>query len=122
VHEQRMDYAGYNYNPHVNPPVIATWSSAPVSYSPVDWDITASVTPGDFVTSFITSSGSSMSIQAVALLENGVQIDRQVNNGTPTYIFRIPGVRRGATYTLRGTVQAATTTSTGNIYHPTKWN
>ena len=23
VHEQRMDYAGYNYNPHANPPVIA---------------------------------------------------------------------------------------------------
>ena len=54
-----------------------------------------------------------MSIQSVALLENGQQIDSQANSGTPTYIFHVPGVRRGATYTLRGTVQAATTTSTG---------
>ena len=121
LHEQRMDYAGFNYNPYANPPVIASWSSAPLTYSPVDWDITGSITAGDFVTSFITTSGSSMSIQSVALLENGQQIDWQTNSGTPTYIFRIPGVRRDATYTLRGSVQA-TNDSTGLIYHPTKWN
>jgi hexosaminidase len=122
LHEQRMDYAGFNYNPHANPGTIGSWSTAPLSYSPVDWDITSSVTPGEFVTSFITTTGSSMTIQSVALLENGQQIDLQMNSGTPTYIFRIPGVRRGATYTLRGTVQAATTNSFGLIYHPTKWN
>jgi hexosaminidase len=122
VHEQRMDYAGHNYNPYANPPVIGSWSSAPLNYSPMDWDVTSSVTPGEFVTSFITTSGSSMSIQSVALLESGQQIDWQTNNGPPTYIFRVPGVRRGASYTLRGTVKAATTSSTGLIYHPTKWN
>ena len=88
----------------------------------MDWDITSSVSAGDFVTSFITTSGSAMSIQSVALLENGLKIDSQSYSGTPTFIFRVPGVRRGATYTLRGTVQAATTNSIGLIYHPNKWN
>ncbi|MGZ4972972.1 MAG: beta-N-acetylhexosaminidase [Limisphaerales bacterium] len=122
IHEQRFDYAGISYNPHADPPVIGSWSSAPLSYSPIDWDVTSSMTAGDFVTSFITTSGSTMTIQTVALLENGVQIDLQTNASTPTYIFRVPGVRRTATYTLRATAQANTTNSIGLIYHPTKWN
>ncbi|MDB6058660.1 MAG: hypothetical protein JWO95_2504 [Verrucomicrobiales bacterium] len=122
IHEQRLDFAGISYNPHADPPIIASWTSAPLSYSPVDWDITSSISAGDFVTSFITTSGSSMAIQSVALLENGLQIDSQSYSGTPTFIFRVPGVRRGATYKLRGTVQAATTNSLGLIYHPNKWN
>jgi hexosaminidase len=122
LHEQRMDYAGYSYNPHADPAVIGSWSSAPASYAPVDWDVTSSISAGDFVTSFITLSGNSMTIQSVALLENGVQIDLQNNSGTPTYIFHVPGVRRDATYTLRATAQATSGTSTGVIYHPTKWN
>lgn len=122
VHEQRLDYAGISYNPHADPPVIGGWSSAALSYTSMDWDITSSISAGDFVTSFVTTSGSALTIQSVALLENGLQIDMQAYAGTPTYIFRIPGVRRGATYTLRATAQATTTNSIGLIYHPTKWN
>lgn len=122
LQEQRMDYAGYNYNPHADPPIIASWSSAPASYAAMDWDITSSIAPGDFVTSFKTLSGNSLTIQSVALLENGQQIDSQANSGTPTYIFHVPGVRRDAAYVLRATAQAASGTSTGVIYHPTKWN
>ena len=122
---------GVNYNPSATPPPLGTWTSAPASYSTLTWDISSSVTtPGEVNVSFCWKSGANgLDIAWAALLENGVEIDRDTHagftyNGTvttnrPAYVLRLPARRPGATYTLAASVQGrGGINSTGIVYRP----
>jgi hexosaminidase len=133
VHKQRLTQMGVNYNPSATPPQLGTWTPAqtPATYSTVTWDITSSVTaPGEIDVSFCWKSGAhGLYIAWAALLENGVELDRDTHLGytgytpsRPTYVLRLPARRPGATYTLAASVQGRDgTDSTGVIYRP-NWN
>lgn len=131
-HKQRLAYLGVNFNPHRVPPALGTWA-APIStnYSTMSWDITASVTaPGEISASFCWKTGANgLDIEWAALLENGVELDRDTHAGftgvtpvRPVYVLRLPALRPGATYTLRASVAGrGGTASNGTIYRP-NWN
>ena len=130
VHKQRLTQMGVNYNPSATPPQLGTWTPAqtPATYSARTWDITASVTaPGEIDVSFCWKTGANgLDIAWAALLENGVEIDRDTHAGftgvtpvKPSYILRLPARRPGATYTLAASVQGrGGTDSTGIVYRP----
>jgi hexosaminidase len=130
VHKQRLTQAGVNYNPSAEPPQLGTWAPAqtPASYATLTWDITASVTgPGEIDVSFCWKTGANgLDIAWAAVLENGVEIDRDTHAGftgvTPTrpaYVLRLRTWRRGATYTLAASVQGrGGTSSSGVVYRP----
>ena len=130
VQKQRLTQMGVNYNPSATPPQIGTWSPSqtPASYATLTWDITSSVTnAGEIDISFCWKNGANgLDIAWAALLENGVEIDRDTHVGftgaTPTqpiYVLRLVGRRPGATYTLSASVQGhGGTDSTGIIYRP----
>jgi hexosaminidase len=130
VHKQRLSQAGVNYNPSAEPPQLGTWVPAqtPASYATLTWDITASVTgPGEIDVSFCWKTGANgLDIAWAAVLENGVEIDRDTHAGftgvTPTrpaYVLRLRTWRRGATYTLAASVQGrGGTNSSGVVYRP----
>lgn len=131
-HKQRLTYMGVNFNPHRVPPALGTWA-APVStnYTTLSWDITSSVTaPGEIDVSFCWKTGANgLEIAWAALLENGVELDRDTHAGftgvspvRPAYLLRLPALRPGATYTLRASVASrGGTDSNGTIYRP-NWN
>jgi hexosaminidase len=136
VHKQRLQQMGINYNPSATPPQIGAWtpSQTPATYSTLTWDITSSVTaPGEIDVSFCWKAGANgLDIAWAALLENGVEIDRDPHAGftysgrtstnRPAYILRLPARRPGATYTLGASVQGrGGTDSTGIVYRP-NWN
>ena len=133
VHKQRLTQMGVNYNPSATPPQLGTWTPAqtPATYSTLTWDITASVTEaGEIDVSFCWKSGAhGLYIAWAALLENGVEIDRDTHAGytgynpvRPGYALRLPARRPGATYTLAASVQGRDgTDSTGIVYRP-NWN
>jgi hexosaminidase len=132
THTQRLNRMGVNYNRSVLPPVLGTWTPAQISssYSTVTWDITSSVTePGEIDVSFCYSTGlHGINIAWAALLENGVELDRDTHGGysgtgitnyRPAYIVRLPARRPGATYTLAASIQGrGGTNSNGTIYRP----
>jgi hexosaminidase len=130
VHKQRLQQRGINYNPSATPPQIGTWSPAqtPASYSTLTWEITSRVTgAGEVDVSFCWKSGANgLDIAWAALLENGVEIDRDTHAGytgttpsRPTYVLRLPAWRRGATYTLAASVKGrGGTDSSGIVYNP----
>jgi hexosaminidase len=130
IHKQRLTQMGVNYNPSMEPPQIAAWTSSQIStsYSLVSWDITSSVTnAGEIDLSFSWKTGSNgLDIAWAALLENGVEIDRDPHAGftgvtpsKPAYIFRLPQYKPGATYTLQAFVAGrGGTNSNGVIYRP----
>jgi hexosaminidase len=130
VHKQRLTQMGVNYNPSATPPQLGTWTPAqtPATYSTRTWDITASVTAqGEIDVSFCWKTGANgLDIAWAALLENGVEIDRDTHAGftgvtpvKPSYILRLPARRPGATYTLAASVQGrGGTDSTGIVYRP----
>ena len=132
--KQRLTAMGVNFNPYATPPTIGSWASAPATYSTVTWDITSSVTnAGEFDVSFCWKSGANgLDIAWVALLENGVEIDRDTHPGytylgsltpsRPAYVLRLSTRHPGATYTLAASLQGrGGTACTGVIYH-TNWD
>ena len=124
----RLARMGVNCNPHAIPPAIGSWSIAPAAYSTLTWDLTTSVTnAGEIDVSFCWKTGSNgLDIAWAALLENGVEIDRDTHAGftgvspsRPAYVLRLPARRPGATYTLSASVEGrGGTNSTGIIYRP----
>lgn len=133
VHQQRLQQLGVNYNPHTAPPALGTWTSAetPATYATLTWDITTSVTArGEIDVSFCwKTDANGLDIAWVALLENGVELDRDTHAGfagvspaMPVYVLRLPAHRPGATYTLAASVQGrGGTNSNGVVYRP-NWN
>jgi hexosaminidase len=129
-HQQRLTQLGVNYNRSAVPPQLGTWAAAqtPVSYSPLSWDITSSVTArGEIDVSFCWKTGANgLDIAWAALIENGIEIDRDTHAGftgstpvKPAYILRLPARRPGATYTLQASVQGrGGTNSNGIVYRP----
>lgn len=125
---RRFDRMGINYN-RGRQPAIGGWTPAttPASYATRDWDTTASVTGPEVDVSFAYGSGANaLSIAWVALLQNGVEVDRDTHAGTAgtasslaSYVLRLPAVKPGATYTIRANIQGAGgTNSTGTVYLP----
>ena len=133
VQKQRLTQMGVNYNPHATPPVLGNWSPAqtPATYATMTWDITPSVTAsGEIDVSFCWKTGAhGLDIAWVALLENGVELDRDTHAGftgvspsRPVYVLRLPAKRPGATYTLAASAQGrGGTNSNGVVYRP-NWN
>jgi len=131
--KRRLEYLGINFNPSRTPPQLGAWSpiQTPATYSTLTWDITSSVNkPGEITASFCWKTGAhGLDIAWVALLENGVEIDRDTHAGftgftpvKPAYILGLPAKRPGATYTLAASVQGrGGTDSAGIIYRP-NWN
>jgi hexosaminidase len=133
IHNQRLANAGVNFNPLAVPPAIGTWAPAqtPATYFTLSWNISWNVTQaGEIDVSFCWKSGTNgLDIAWVALLENGVEIDRDTHAGftgvTPTkpaYILRLPVFRPGATYTIAASVQGRGGTDSNGIIYRTKWN
>ena len=133
VHNQRLANAGVNYNPLAVPPAIGTWAPAqtPATYFTLSWNITWNVTKaGEIDVSFCWKSGANgLDIAWVALLENGVEIDRDTHAGftgagpvKPAYILRLAALRPGASYTLAASVQGRGGTNSNGIIYRTNWN
>ena len=133
AHQLRLTRMGVNFNPHGTPPAVGSWSSAPVTYTTLTWDISSSVTnAGEVDVSFCWKSGSSgLDIAWAALRENGVEIDRDTHTGytgsspvpsKPVYVLRLPALRPGATYTLVASVQGHSGTSSTGIIYRTNWD
>jgi hexosaminidase len=130
-HKLRLNRMGINYNPSATPPAVGTWAPAqtPASFATLTWDISGSVTnAGEVDVSFCWKTGANgLDIAWAALLENGVEIDRDTHVGftgvapkKASYVLRLPWRRPGATYSLAASVQGhGGTTSTGIIYMPT---
>ena len=130
VHKQRLTQLGVNYNRSAEPPQLGAWAPAqtPATYATRTWNITASVTaPGEIDVSFCwKTNANGLDIAWAAVLENGVEIDRDTHAGftgvTPTrpaYVLRLPTWRAGAKYTLAASVQGrGGTNSTGVVYRP----
>jgi hexosaminidase len=133
IHNQRLANAGANYNPLAVPPAIGTWAPAQMStnYFTLAWNITWNVTQaGEIDVSFCWKSGANgLDIAWAALLENGVEIDRDTHVGftgagpmKPAYILRLRALRPGAVYTLAASVASRGGTDSTGIIYRTKWN
>lgn len=133
AHNLRLANAGVNYNPLAVPPVIGSWASnqTPATYFTLSWNITWNVTQaGEIDVSFCWKSGADgLDIAWVALLENGVEIDRDTHAGftgagptKPAYILHLPALRPGATYTLAASVQGRGGTDSNGLIYRTNWN
>lgn len=132
-HQQRLARQGVNFNPHQVPPTLGVWTPAQIStnYTTLAWNITSNVTtPGEIDVSFCWKSGTNgLDIAWAALLENGVEVDRDTHAGytgsapvKPAYVLRLPARRPGATYTLQASVAGrGGTASNGTVYRP-NWN
>lgn len=129
VHKLRLTQKGVNFNPYKVPPTIGTWTAPiPTNFTTLSWDITSSVTaPGEVSVSFCWKTGANgLDIAWAALLENGIEIDRDTHAGftgvtpfSPNYFMRLAARRPGATYTLRASVAArGGTASNGTVYRP----
>jgi hexosaminidase len=133
IHNQRLANTAVNYNPLATPPAIGTWAPAQITtnYFTLTWNITWNVTKaGEIDVSFCWKSGANgLDIAWVALLENGVEIDRDTHDGftgvgprKPAYILRLPALRPGATYTLAASVKGEGGTNSNGIIYRTNWN
>jgi hexosaminidase len=130
IHKQRLKAMGVNYNPSAVPPQVGSWSSNQIStsFSTLSWNITSSITnAGEVDVSFCWKTGADgLDIEWAALLENGIEIDRDTHAGftgtapvKPAYVLRLPARRPGATYTLQASVAGhGGTNSTGIVYRP----
>jgi hexosaminidase len=133
IHNQRLANAGANYNPLAVPPTIGTWAPAQMStnYFTLTWNITWNVTQaGEVDVSFCWKSGAhGLDIAWAALLENGLEIDRDTHAGftgagpvKPAYILHLRALRPGATYTLAASVASRGGTDSTGIVYRTNWN
>ncbi len=106
---------------------IGTWvpTQMSTSYTTIDWDFTQDVTTaGKYHFTFKYTSGTHrLDIQWAALLEDGVEIDRDTHNGSTgtsssnnSYALTLPKVTSGATYVLRASVRSdGGTDSNGDV-------
>jgi hexosaminidase len=127
-HEQRLTQMGINYNSG-SVPRIGSWAG-PVSttYATKSWDISTNVAAGGEldVSFFYTAGANGLDIQWAALLENGVELDRDTHVGfagyspvAAVYILRLPFRKTGAVYTIQASVRGeGGTDSNGNVYLP----
>ena len=132
THQQRLAQMGVNYD-RTNAVQIGTWA-APVSTSgvTVNYDITPYVSSaGEIDVSFYYTSGANgLDIAWTALLENGVEIDRDSFAGfagsaytaLPVYVLHLPAVKQGATYTIRASVAGRGGTASAGTVYLTNWN
>ena len=129
--EQRLAQMGVNYNSGSEPQAgVWTASTTPASYTNFDLDITSLVTGPEVDASFDNTSGTNaLSIAWVALLQNGVEIDRDTHAGTAvsstsmaSYVLRMPAVKPGATYTLRANIQGSGGTNSAGVVYLPNWN
>jgi hexosaminidase len=123
---------GVNYD-RTNAVQIGTWA-APVSTNgvTVNYDITPNVSgAGEIDVSFYYTSGANgLDIRWAALLENGVEIDRDSFAGfagaaytaLPVYVLHLPAVKPGATYTIRASVAGRGGTGSAGTVYLTNWN
>ncbi len=133
IHKRRLTSMGVNFNPGATPPQIASWAVGQIStnYTFLTWNISSSVTnAGEVDVSFCWKSGSNgLEIAWAALLENGVEIDRDTHAGftgatpvKPVYVLRLPAFRPNATYTLRAFVAGRGGTNSNGLVYRTNWN
>lgn len=133
VHNQRLRSMGVNYNPRNTPPQVASWAAGQIftNYSTLTWDITSSITnAGEIDLSFCWKGGTNgLDIAWAALLENGLEIDRDTHAGftgttssRPVYVLRLPARRPTATYTLRAFVAGRGGTNSNGVVYSTNWN
>jgi hexosaminidase len=132
-HKQRLTQAGINYNHSAVPPQLGSWAANQIStnFVTLQWDITTNVVAaGEIDASFCWKTGANaLDMAWAALLENGVEIDRDTHNGytgvsmtNAVYILRLPARRPTASYTLRASVAGrGGTNSNGIVYFP-NWN
>ena len=133
THKQRLECAGINFNPSQTPPQLGAWNSSMVSttYQVVEWDVTTGITDaGEVDVSFCYKSGANgLDIAWAALVENGVEVDRDTHAGwtgyTPkaaVYVLRLRAYRPGAVYTLRASAASRGGTHANGIIYRTRWN
>lgn len=133
IHKQRLKSMGVNFNPYAVPPQIGSWTNTQIStnYTTLSWNITSSVTnAGEIDVSFCWKTGANgLDIAWAALLENGVEIDRDTHAGftgatpvKPAYVLRLPARRPGATYTLQAFVAGRSGTNSNGIVYRPNWN
>jgi len=133
LHKQRLDWMGVNYNHSATPPQLAAWTQAQIStsYQTLEWNITSSITnSGEMDLTFCWKTGANgLDIAWAALIENGVEIDRDTHAGftgvspvKPLYVLKLPIRNPSATYLLRASVAGrGGNASNGIIYFP-NWN
>jgi hexosaminidase len=130
-HKQRLAKMGVNFNPYGTPPTVGTWTGPiATNFSTFSWDISSSVTDrGEIDLSFVRKSGvNDLDIEWVALLENGLEIDRDphagITGGVPraTYILRLPARRPGASYSIQASMQGRGGTNSNGVIYRTNWN
>jgi hexosaminidase len=141
IHEQRLAYAGINYN-RESITQIGSWGpSVPTTATTVSYDITPYLTRGGEIdVSFAYTSGSDgINVFWVKLLENGVQVDMntftgfaglglytQTGNslgGVAYYVVHLPWFHPGSSYTIQASIaeHGANHSTSGNVYLP-NWN
>jgi hexosaminidase len=132
THEQRLDQMNVNYDREAITQ-IGTWVPAQIttSGSILNWDITTNVTAsGEIDVNFwYTTGANALDIAWTALLENGVEVDRDTHAGgtgvsqtIPIYVLHLKARKPGATYTVRASVSGrGGTNSNGKVYLP-NWN
>jgi hexosaminidase len=131
LHKQRLDWMGVNYNRSATPPTLATWVQTQIStnYQTLEWDITSSITNsgGEIPLTFCWKTGANgLDVAWAALIENGVEINRDTHAGftgaspsKPLYVLRLPFKKPATTYLLRASVAGrGGTNSNGTIYFP----
>jgi hexosaminidase len=135
--EQRLSQMGVNYD-HESIPAAGTWtpSQVPLSYSLLQWDITANAAPGEIDVSFCYTNGANgLNIAWASLLESGTEIDRDTHSGfaqnsTPKaattnatlYVLHLPVRKSGATYQIQASVQGLGGTNSSGIVYLPDWN
>jgi hexosaminidase len=132
THQQRLAQMGVNYD-RTNAVQIGSWA-APVSTSGVT--VNYNITPylsvaGEIDVSFYYTSGADgLDVQWTALLENGVELDRDSFAGfagstytaLPVYVLHVPALKPGATYTIRSSIAGHGGTATAGTVYLTNWN
>ncbi len=132
THLQRLSQMGVNWN-RTNALPIGAWAP-PVATSgvTVNYDITSQVTgAGEIdVSYYYTSGANGLDIQWTALLENGVELDRDsfaAFAGTsytalPVHVLRVRIFKPGATYTIRASIAGRGGTASNGTVYLTNWN
>lgn len=132
THLQRLAQVGVNHD-RTNAVRIGTWAAA-VSTNGVttNYDITPYVAgAGEIDVSFYYTSGTNgLDVGWAALLENGVEIDRDNFAGfagssytaLPVYVLHLGIFKSGATYTIRASIAGRGGTTTAGTVYLTNWN
>jgi hexosaminidase len=129
VQEQRFDAMGVVYRKDLSVK-IGEWTPAQLSTSDaetnLEWDVTSEIgAPGAYRVTFQYSSGPGLAITAVSLLENGVEVAKDVHNGfaarnptRPAYVLNVVSRKGVAKYALRATVIGNNSSGTVSLLSP----